>query len=167
MSDEADEMVRNLEAMYRETGNPLYLWNAVAAIPRPDSVPEWIWVYLIIVACRLTVLSNDRKEPPPAKLRRLQSLLEFTRNDDSEPRDYGYAGFRSFRGANAFRDFIDNERNAVLASWYERALERGLIGKNLVADAMKELNCSKASVHRYIRNAKELWEAQRRNRQSA
>jgi hypothetical protein len=70
----------DLETLYRETGNPLYVYSALAdyeLCPEGKPLPVWVMDYLREVATALELLADA--EPPSAALARATAALRLTR----------------------------------------------------------------------------------------
>jgi hypothetical protein len=101
-----DIWLASLERWHRETGNPLYAWEAIAwcLSPDPCPIPDWCLAYLAQAARNVTDLSwavgQGRMSPETAREKISQALL-LTR-----------------RGANAF-DRVPSDREAMRAALRE------------------------------------------------
>ena len=50
--------VEEYEVLYRETGNPLFAWEALECCPRDEPLPTWILDYLLGAARALIALGK-------------------------------------------------------------------------------------------------------------
>jgi hypothetical protein len=135
-------ILRELEALYRETGNPLYVWKAFAEECRPgEPLPGWIEEYLRECAGRL--LDPAEQVSPSEAARRTAAALGLTSN-----------------GRNAFAELKAIQRNAAMASLYEIRAKPGR-REAYLAEVSKKVKKNRATVLRRIARARKLWDAQK------
>jgi hypothetical protein len=119
-----------LEKLYRETGNPLYVWAALAdyqVCSDGAPLPAWIMEYLREAAMALEFIADV--EQPSEALRRVNVALRLTRSGRNEFAEYR----QDIRGLNAahihdirkelFRRPGGRPETAVVSNqWLEKAL---------------------------------------------
>ncbi|MEI7608130.1 MAG: hypothetical protein WCJ64_12180 [Rhodospirillaceae bacterium] len=150
--------IKNLETMYKETNNPLYVWQAVMMLSEPQHpFPSWVRQYVDDVALNIVRLAL---EVPPGGT----DFLAGEGLDNSEktaklPAALGLGG----QGKKPFEEFTNNERRASFAVWYERMVESGEKAESIIATAQQHFKISRSNVLRRISIARRLWTAQRRD----
>lgn len=65
------DRLAQLERLARETENPAFCWQAIAASESPADLPGWCWLYLRDAANRLLALDPDPRTLPGAILEAL------------------------------------------------------------------------------------------------
>lgn len=117
--------LERLEVLYRETGNPVFVWKALAAqrAPRlyakhtegaipPLQIPEWAAEYLLVIASRLSGLANGVRV---IRSKGELSLLSIVQDDATESMKDVTAvllGLTS-QGGNAFKKY----QATILEEW--------------------------------------------------
>lgn len=146
----------DLEALYRKTGNPLFVWRAMAECgPGMDPrrpLPDWVREYLEVVAWEFERLNFnvDAKLSASEKIKRVPAAL-------------GLVG--KGRGGNAFARWKKVNDDATIAFWHDEARRQGVKGEAWVHDFMCRHCMDRATVRRRIAAARQLWKAQEKGSQ--
>jgi hypothetical protein len=144
-------IMQELEALYRETGNPLYAWKAFAEEYRSGkALPGWIEDYLRECAGHLLDMAEveARWIPEPGK----------------RPISPGEAAKRTAQalrltspGRNKFADYRDIQRMAAVAGAYERRSTNAEETAEALAD---RAGVDPRTIQNWVGRARKLWEAQ-------
>ena len=101
-----DEQIAILQALYEQSGNVTYLWEALADLGASEPLPAWIRLYLADAAVAVAGMVHDRRTSPERAVEKIPGALRFVRRG---------------RTGNAFGARRQAESDALLAWRYERA----------------------------------------------
>jgi len=164
-------MMHDLEALYRETGNPIYVWKAFAEECRQgEPLPGWIEDYLRECAGHLIDMAEAERRFTPEPGKRPVSPSEAAQRT---PQGLGLTRI----GWNAFAEYRDNERNARVAwlretrprpikdSWRSGSLDPEVEflpegRRPSIKSLARRAEVAPRTVHDWIDRAKKLWNAQ-------
>lgn len=158
--------IKNLETMYKETKNPLYVWQAVTMIEPSQPYPSWIRQYIDDVALNIVRLALE--VPPDGT-----EFLAGARWDESDkavaldnsektaklPAALGLGG----QGKKPFEEFTKNEKRASFTAWYDDMRKKGVKAESLKQQAMDHFGVSRSTVAEWIATSQRLWDLQRRD----
>jgi hypothetical protein len=141
----------DLETLYRETGNPLYVWSALAsyeACPDGKPWPAWVTEYLRYAGEAIKMLADD--EQPSVAAKRVNAVLGLTgrgRNAFDEYRLIIRAGNAAFIDEQRRSLFVHSsgkpEKAAVSKEWLAKAT--GVKSKRTVANWINRYRNLKAA----------------------
>jgi hypothetical protein len=155
----------DLEALYRETGNVTYLWEALAGLGPEAPWPAWIRSYLAEAAGAVAALfyelapSPGPRYLPPTKDKLPPNANRLSPEQVVEKIPAALGFVKPGRNGNAIAARRQMESDAVLAVRYETALKPGT-SESLVTLAAKQTGQSKATVRRRIARARTGWSTQ-------
>lgn len=165
----SNRVIDEYEVLYRETRNPLFVWEAIQHCARDQPLPEWIFDYMVGAARSLAGLGQPAWDDVPrdqieTRHDGLLDLADRVRTGEMEadaaaklvPRALGLK--RGAKGnAYAERKQIDQE---FAEAWYIDVTSRG--SKQEVARFnLEKRGASRSQINRRVARARALWAAQR------
>jgi hypothetical protein len=160
------------EAIYRATGNPLYVWEALTYCAPGEPLPGWIFDYLQRCASAPPdeapdgAVGVEEEDPVVPKPRGLLDVATYVAIDKMTPSAAVNSvaralGLQQGNNFNAFADNREREKNASMASYVQASGRRKAWAK--IAEAT---GLSRSQIHERVKSAERLWQAQDRAKPS-
>lgn len=166
-------IVGEYEVLYRETRNPLFVWEALQHCKRDQPLPQWIFDYMIGAARSMAALGQPAWDDVPrdqieSRHHGLLDLADRVCDGKMEaevaaklaPRALGLK--RGTKG-NAFAD-RKQTRQEFAEAWYIDVTNRGK-KQEVARFYLEKRGASKSQINRRVARARALWAAQRAAKQ--
>jgi hypothetical protein len=152
-----NDRIAQYEALYRETGNPLYAWEALTECAPDEPLPRWIFDYLQRCAAVPDVEAPDDVVPEPQGLLELAAYVAIGKMKATDAIKSVARALGLQRGSNfnAFADSREREKNSYMACYMETSGRRKAWAK-----IAKDTELSRGQIHERVKSAKQLWLAQ-------
>ncbi|HEX6015117.1 MAG TPA: hypothetical protein VFY87_25635 [Geminicoccaceae bacterium] len=156
------------EVLYRETGNPLFVWEALTHCDPAEPLPRWIFDYLRGCA---DGFPDEQPPEPPFELGLFGKALEVAYGGMT-PKAAADSVARSLllrRGAtyNAFEDYRTRAHDAHVATYLDERPRRKKLAIAKIASDREKMGLggnSRSSLFEARKRAHQLWDAQERAR---
>jgi hypothetical protein len=159
-----NDRIAQYEVLYRETGNPLYAWEALTECPPDEPLPRWIFDYLQRCAAVPDVEAPDDVVPEPQGLLELAAYVAVgkMKATDAIKSVARALGLQQGSNFNAFADYRENDKNAYMANYKNNSNREEILHKEILGKIADATGQSRSRIYQRVKSADRLWQAQDR-----